>query len=187
MWLLLWRFLIPVHTKRSRPCHISLPLVLMEALNSMHGTDFYGYISDTMANVYIDGEPCPQSIVSEIANSVQAVSTVLHDSDPDTCLFPTNMAKRYYRILIPSFTTSFGVIGHRITCGAAGGLFMFQVIQCDEGACRLSQCYPSHHYMIGDLVVCRFRCVQTFGYTYALLDISIDTLNINAEICEVAV
>ena len=140
-----------------------------------------------MTNVYLDGEACPESALSPVANSQQGITTLLHDSDPSTCLSPYSQTMTSFRVLVPAKGSGIvRMVGQRISCSPVSGITILAVTGCVEGTCRHHHCYASLDYIGDGYVMCRYRCVNdTPKLEYALVDLSRITANPAGSICEV--
>ena len=143
-------------------------------------------ISDSLTNVFLDGEACPDSVLDVSLTSQETVTKVMRDGLINSCVEPKTLAQNNFRLLVPSPD---GL--HRIqvwgrgflSCNPIYGLVVYGVNGCyDDVPCELRMCTAHEPNKQSRGIVCSFSCPRN-NYRYALLDIRNHALN--NMICEI--
>ena len=142
--------------------------------------------SESLANVFLDGDACSASVVNLSSRSVETVTGTLRDGDMDSCIEPTTLTENHFRVLIPSNDTL-----HRIrvfsrgidSCSPYNGMTMYGVAGCyGEVPCELRMCVVRGQTEQSNGLLCGYTC-SGYDYRYALMSISHNALH--HEICEI--
>ena len=138
-------------------------------------------ISDSLTNVFLDGEACPDSAFDVNMTSTETVTNVMQDGRLDSCVQPKTLAQNNFRLLVPSpsLLHRIQVAGHGIqSCTPICGMAVYGVYGCygEDVPCKLQMCTAHEPKYNSDGIVCIFSCPRN-NYRYALLDIQHNALN----------
>ena len=144
-------------------------------------------ISDSLTNVFLDGEACPNSVFDVKMTSTEAVIDVLRDGLLNSCLKPKNLAQSSFRLLVPSSPKlrRIGVFSQgNLSRGPVYGITLYGVTGCfgEDAKCELRMCAAHIPKKQSDGIMCSFTCSDNI-YRYTLLDVRHDAME--QKICEI--
>ena len=141
---------------------------------------------ETLANVFLDGEACPASVVKLRSSSVESVTDVLRDGRMESCVEPKHLSHNHFRVLVPSPHTLHGiwVFSRGIqSCSPVHGMTMYGVTGCyGEVPCELRMCVVDKEMKRSHGLFCSYTC-PGYNQRYALMSIEHNALDKN--VCEI--
>ena len=144
------------------------------------------YFSESLTNVFLDGDACPDSVMNLTTASVETVTDTLRDGRMDSCVEPKSQAQNHFRVLVPLSSTLPGIRvfsqGTR-SCSPVDGMTMYGVSGCyGEIRCELRMCAVRKQIEQSGGLFCIYTC-SGYDLRYALMSVKHNALN--EEICEI--
>ena len=142
--------------------------------------------SESLTNVFLDGDACPDSVMNLTTSSVETVTDVLRDGRMDSWVEPKSLAQNHFRVLVPLSSTLPGIRvfsqGTR-SCSHVDGMAMYGVSGCyGEVRCELRMCAVREQKEQSGGLFCIYTC---FGHDLRFALMSVKHNALDEEICEI--
>ena len=142
--------------------------------------------SESLTNVFLDGDACPDSVVNLTTTSVETVTDVLRDGRMDSCVEPKSQAQNHFRVLVPlsNMLSRIRVFSRGTnSCNPVNGMTLYGVSGCyGKVRCEFRMCNVRKQIEQSGGLFCVFTC-SGYDLRYALISVKHNALN--EEICEI--